>query len=326
MNQFGHLFRIQVFGESHGKAVGVTIDGCPPGIHLAVKDFLADINRRKGGKAGTTKRMEDDIPEIISGVYKGKTGGTPVTIIFANKDARSGDYNDLSIHPRPGHADYAASIKYKGFCDLRGGGHFSGRLTLPLVAAGVVARKIIPGIDIMAKITEAGGKRNFDNIIHTAEKSGDSIGGIVECRAINIPAGFGDPFFNSVESLISHLAFAIPAVKGIEFGQGFESARLSGSQVNDVIIDENGKTLTNNSGGATGGITNGNKLYFRLAIKPASSISSEQVSYNFGEKEMKPLKIKGRHDTCIALRIPVVAEAITAIVLADLKLQNDSIQ
>jgi chorismate synthase len=320
MNQFGQIFRISIFGESHGPSVGIVIDGCPSGISLKADDFISDIERRKSGKNGTTSRIEDDIPQIISGVYHNKATGSPITIVFSNKNIKSQDYSNLENHPRPGHADFTASKKYNGFNDPRGGGHFSGRLTLPLVAAGVIAKKIIFPTIVQATLIEAGGNQNINEAIEKAISSKDSIGGIVECNVENVPVGLGEPFFNSVESNIAQLAFAIPAIKGIEFGLGFQSARIFGSKMNDVFINENGKTATNNSGGILGGITNGNLFCFRVAVKPTSGISKPQETFHFKDKKIKSLIVEGRHDTCIALRVPVVVEAIAAIALADFKL------
>ncbi|MDR2064859.1 MAG: chorismate synthase [Prevotellaceae bacterium] len=317
MNTFGRIFRISIFGESHGTAVGVCIDGCRHGIELCENDFYGDIERRKSGKQGTSLRIEPDMPEIVSGVFNGFTTGSPITILFKNKNMQSEDYLQHKTKPRPGHADFAAMKKFDGFNDYRGSGHFSGRLTLPLVAAGVVAKKNIAGININAKIIEAGGETNINAIIEKTVNDGDSIGGTVECTASNIPVGLGEPFFDSVESQIAHLAFSIPSVKGIEFGAGFSSANMRGSEHNDIITNENGKTATNNSGGVVGGITNGNDLTFRIAVKPASSIAKNQQTFDFENKKISDLKIHGKHDACIALRIPVIVEAITAIALAD---------
>lgn len=320
MNTFGRIFRISIFGESHGQMIGVVIDGCPHGIPLKIEDFKVDLDRRKSGAFGTTPRKEDDTPEIVSGWFNGFTTGAPLTIIFRNNNTQSSDYADLKEHPRPGHADFVARQKFGGYNDYRGGGHFSGRLTLVLVAAGVVAKKIIPSISINALLIEAGGSTDIINAVKEAKDKGDSIGGIVECRAGYISVGYGEPFFDSVESVISHLAFSIPAIKGIEFGSGFLSAKMFGSQHNDPIVDETGKTSTYNAGGITGGLTNGNELVFRVAVKPTSSISKAQQTYNFANGKVDELKVEGRHDTCIALRVPVILEAITAIALADFTL------
>jgi chorismate synthase len=320
MNTFGRIFRISIFGESHGPMIGITIDGCPHGISLKVDDFKADIDRRKSGAVGTTQRIEDDVPEIVTGWFNGFTTGAPLTIVFRNKDTKSTDYIDIKEHPRPGHADFVARQKFGGFNDYRGGGHFSGRLTLVLVAAGVVAKKVIPHISINALLIEAGGKSDILQAIKDAKEQNDSIGGIVECRAGYISVGHGEPFFDSIESVISHLAFSIPAIKGIEFGSGFSSAKMFGSQHNDPIIDETGKTSSYNAGGITGGLTNGNELVFRVAVKPTSSIVKPQQTYNFSTGQVDELNVTGRHDTCIALRVPVVLEAITAMALADFSL------
>jgi len=320
MNTFGRIFRISIFGESHGPMIGVTIDGCPHGIPLKIEDFNSDLERRKPGAIGTTPRREEDVPEIITGWFNGHTTGAPLTIIFRNSDTRSTDYIDIKDHPRPGHADFVARQKFGGFNDYRGGGHFSGRLTLALVAAGVVAKKIISKTSINALVIEAGGSSDILKAVKDAKEQGDSIGGIVECRAGYISVGYGEPFFDSIESIISHLAFAIPAIKGIEFGSGFNAAKMLGSQHNDPILDETGKTSSYNSGGITGGLTNGNELVFRVAVKPTSSISKTQQSFNFESGKVDELNVEGRHDTCIALRVPVVLEAITAIALADFNL------
>ena len=318
MNSFGRIFRISIFGESHGQAIGVTIDGVPPGINLSADDFMTDLNRRKAGAKGTTPRKEDDTPEIVSGWVNGHTTGAPLTILFRNNNTQSGDYGNIAKTPRPGHADFVAYKKFGGYNDVRGGGHFSGRLTLTLVSAGVVAKKILGNIDINAKLISAGGDANIEKAIEEAMAKDDSVGGLVECKASGIPLGVGEPFFDSVESVISHLAFAVPAIKGIEFGSGFKAATMAGSQHNDPILDETGRTATNNAGGITGGISNGNELVFRVAVKPTSSIGIKQQTYSIESGKVEELEVKGRHDACIALRVPVVIEAITAIALADL--------
>jgi len=325
MNSYGKLFRVSVYGESHGKEVGVLIDGCPAGLSLDERDFEKDLLRRKSGAKGTTPRLESDRPVIKSGVFKGKTTGAPLLIAFENTNVRSKDYDTLKDTPRPGHADFTAAQKYGGFNDYRGGGHFSGRLTLGLVAAGVIAKKIIEPITVKATLKEVGGDSDIDAAIDKAIKQKDSIGGIVECSVQKVPVGLGEPFFDSVESLISHMMFSIPAVKGIEFGSGFNAARMTGSEHNDLIVDANGKTGTNHAGGINGGITNGNPLVFRVAIKPTSSISLPQHTMNMKTGKRSDLVIEGRHDTCIALRVPVAVECSTAVVLADLLLQEQKI-
>lgn len=322
MNSYGKLFRVSIYGESHGKEIGILIDGCPPGLGLTVEDFETDLQRRKSGAKGTTPRLESDGPMIKSGVFNGKTTGAPVLIAFENKNVSSKDYDSLKDIPRPGHADFAAAKKYGGFNDYRGGGHFSGRLTLGLVAAGVIAKKIIAPVKITAVLVEAGGDTDIDRAVQKALELKDSIGGIIQCEVIDVPVGLGEPFFDSVESVLSHMMFAIPAVKGIEFGAGFGAARLRGSECNDLIIDVSGKTQTNHAGGINGGITNGNPLVFRVAVKPTSSISLPQRTIDLQTGKPAELVIQGRHDTCIALRVPVVVECAAAIVLADLLMLN----
>ncbi len=488
MNSFGRIFRVSIFGESHGENVGVVIDGCPAGISLSTEDFSADLERRKGGTKGTTPRKEDDIPEIVSGVFNNKTTGAPITILFKNNNTRSADYEKQRAVPRPGHADFVVSKKFDGYQDYRGGGHFSGRLTVALVAAGVVAKRILDlapnpspkergtnadsnsgyvtnsieewrsvisfakenrkaateaenllwqevrnrklkgykfrrqhpvagyipdfvclekklmieidggyhneekqkefdrtreewlaengyrmirftndevinqlpkvlqklgealsfgeglgevngadeqikmskkfdktGIKITSKILEIGGETDLDKGLQKAIDAKDSIGGIIECHADGLPIGLGEPFFDSAESLISHAVFAIPAVRAIEFGTGFAAAKMFGSKHNDAIESANGKTTTNHAGGVVGGLTNGNELVFRIAIKPTSSTPQEQQTLNIESNKIESFSVKGRHDLCIALRVPVVLEAATAIVLADLLLLNNKI-
>lgn len=324
MNSFGRLFRISIFGESHGPSVGVIIDGCPAGIELTGEDFVPDLERRKAGAKGTTPRKEDDIPEFLSGVFNDRTTGAPLTIVFENNNTKSSDYEKLKKVPRPGHADFVLHEKFRGFNDYRGGGHSSGRLTVALTAAGVVAKKVVNNLSVEARLIEAGGNPNIEEAIQKAIEEQDSIGGIVECKVSGLPVGLGEPFFDSVESVISHAVFSIPAIKGIEFGNGFEGSRMKGSENNDAIIDADGTTKTNNAGGINGGITNGNELVFRVAVKPTSSTPREQQTWNRETKSVEAFQVKGRHDLCIALRVPVVLEAVTAIVLADLKMIHGS--
>lgn len=326
MNSLGRIFRVSVYGESHGNSVGVLIDGCPAGLPLSGEDLKPDLSRRRSGAKGTTPRIEADIPRFMSGVFNGLTTGAPINIQFENSNTRSGDYLKLRETPRPGHADFVALKKFGGFEDYRGGGHFSGRLTLGMVAAGAVARKLLPELEIRAALVEAGGMKDIDRAIDLAVESEDSIGGIVECRVDNLPIGLGEPFFDSVESVISHAVFAIPAVKGIEFGTGFQSARMKGSEHNDNILSSDGKTETNHAGGINGGITNGNPLVFRIAVKPTSSTSKAQKTLNLVSGKQEELKIEGRHDRCIALRVPPVLEGVVAIVLADLMLLEGKIR
>ena len=294
MNTFGNKFRVSIFGESHGPVIGITADGVPAGIPISAEDFKADILRRKPGAAGTTPRVEADVPEFLSGVYEGHTTGAPLTIVFRNENTRSGDYAGFRENPRPGHADKVADIKFSGFNDPRGGGHFSGRLTLGIVAAGVIAKKMQPRLSVKAVLKEVGGitePSGWPEAVKAAEAEGDSLGGIVECRAEGLPIGLGEPFWDSVESLISHAVFSIPGVRGIEFGDGFDTARLKGSE-------------NTHKGGVAGGLTNGEELVFRVAFKPTASIAKAGIP--------------GRHDACFALRTPVIVEAMTAIVFANL--------
>ena len=325
MNSFGRIFRLHIFGESHGESVGLTIDGCPAGMPLTLDDFDIDIERRKGGSKGTTPRKESDSVIFKSGVFNNLTTGAPLTIIFENNNTRSSDYEKQREVPRPGHADFVANKKFGGFEDYRGGGHFSGRLTVCLVAAGVIAKKILQRIKVRASITEVGGEKDIEKGLQKAIDAKDTIGGIVECVVSGLPIGLGEPFFDSVESVISHAVFAIPAVRGIEFGTGFWAARMFGSQHNDAIKNMDGTTTTNHAGGVVGGITNGNEIIFRIAIKPTSSTPKEQQTLNWQTGQVESFAVRGRHDLCIALRVPVVLEAVTAIALADLMMLEQKI-
>lgn len=325
MNTWGNRLRISLWGESHGAQVGVVIDGVPAGIPLAESDLEEDLARRRAGSAGTTPRKESDAPHIVSGVYEGRATGAPIAVEFVNENTRSGDYRNLTTHPRPSHADMVAQRKFGGFNDPRGGGHFSGRITLALVTAGAIAKKILgEEIRFVTEIKEIGGstdKARFDEIIERARMAQDSVGGVVECRVEGVPMGWGEPFFDSVESLAAHLLFSVPAVKGVEFGSGFEAARMAGSEHNDPILDAAGRTDGNHAGGIVGGISNGNAIVVRAAVKPTASISRGQQTYNFETGRVDELVIKGRHDVCIALRAAVVVEAAMAVALADLKLR-----
>lgn len=333
MNTFGRIFRVSIFGESHGPKIGIVIDGVKPGIELTEEDFTEDILRRKSGARGTTPRIESDLPEILSGVCQGHTTGAPLTIVFTNGNTHSSDYELFRAMPRPGHADYTASVKWDGFNDPRGGGHFSGRITLPIVAAGVVAKKTL-GLDIHARLIEVGGvslkealggrfledaAEIWKGTLDRAIREGDSLGGVVECTVEKVPIGLGEPFFDSVESLISHAVFAIPGVRGIEFGDGFKAAAMRGSEHNDPF-SKDGRPAKNGAGGVNGGISNGNPIVFRVAFKPTSSIGKAQETLNFSTGEMDSLRVPGRHDACFAIRTPVIVEAMAAIVLADLAL------
>lgn len=329
MNTFGRKFRVSIFGESHGELIGVVLDGVPAGLELSEQDFEADILRRKSGAKGTTPRIEADQPMIVSGLFDGHTTGAPLTIVFKNTNTHSSDYSLFAAMPRPGHADLTAALKWDDCQDPRGGGHFSGRLTLPIVAAGVVAKKMLADLTILdetpcnevnAAIVELGGLSDpeaWPGAIDEAVKEGDSLGAIVECTVPNIDPGYGEPFWDSVESQIAHAVFAIPGVRAIEFGDGFAAAAMKGSEHNDPI-GADCRPSKNGAGGANGGITNGAPIVFRVAFKPTASIRKAQQTYNFAKDEIDTLEVPGRHDVCFALRAPVVVEAMTAIVLADL--------
>ena len=345
MNTFGRKYRVSIFGESHGEMIGVVLDGVPAGLELSEQDFTEDILRRKSGARGTTPRIEADMPQIVSGVFEGHTTGAPLTVVFRNTNTHSSDYSLFAAMPRPGHADLTAALKWDDCQDPRGGGHFSGRLTLPVVAAGVVAKKMLadltmldetPCNEVSARIVELGGiglgdvptsldmtdhslPQQWKQAIDQAIKEGDSLGAVVECTVPSIDPGYGEPFWDSVESQLAHAIFAIPGVRGIEFGDGFTAAAMKGSEHNDPI-DETGRPTKNGAGGINGGITNGAPITFRVAFKPTSSIRKAQQTYNFAKQEMDTLEVPGRHDACFALRAPVVVEAMTAIVLADLAL------
>ena len=343
MNTFGRKFRVSIFGESHGEAIGVVLDGVPAGLELSEEDFVKDIDRRRSGAKGTTPRKESDKPQIVSGVFEGHTTGAPLTILFRNENTKSQDYSLFAAMPRPGHADLTAALKWDDCQDPRGGGHFSGRLTLSVVAAGVVAKKIIadatilddtPCNEISARIIELGGipaeapaqegdpclsdiQKTWQDAIDVAIKEGDSLGAVIECTVPDIDPGYGEPFWDSVESVLAHGVFSIPGVRGVEFGDGFKAAAMKGSQHNDPI-GADGRPVRNGAGGINGGITNGAPIVFRAAFKPTSSIRKAQETFNFATGKMDSLEVPGRHDVCFALRAPVVVEAVTAITLADL--------
>ncbi|BEP30075.1 chorismate synthase [Helicovermis profundi] len=346
--------KLSLFGESHGKAIGITIDGFPSGVEIDMNFIKSELNRRKPGKDKfSTKRKEDDIPNIISGVFNGKSTGTPLTVIIENTSQHSKDYEKTKDFMRPGHADYSGFVKYKGFNDYRGGGHFSGRITAPIVFAGAIAKLALKklNIDIFSVITQISNvksenvkgkmlnseifKKISDNefpvfekeimedmkkAIIKASEAGNSVGGRVQCVAFNVPPGLGSPYFDSVEGKISNLAFSIPAVKGIEFGKGFDFASMLGSDANDQYYIKNNqiKTKTNNNGGIIGGITTGMPLDFSVVFKPTPSIFIEQDTVDIKEKKDKKLTIEGRHDPCIVKRALPVVEAIMAIAVLDL--------
>ncbi len=320
MNTFGRKLRVSVFGESHGEMVGVLLDGVPAGIPLDEAVFAADLERRAPHGPFTTARHETDNPIFLSGVNEGRTTGAPLCIAFRNGNANSSDYSFLPSVPRPGHADFAALRKFGGNADLRGGGQFSGRMTVAIVAAGVVAKKMLEGaVKISSQVVRLGGSADsskWEDLLKAASAEGDSLGAVVECRVDGLRVGMGEPFWDSVESLISHAVFSIPGVRGIEFGDGFAASDMRGSEHNDPIGPEG--PLTNHAGGVNGGMSNGAPLVFRVAFKPTSSISKQQKTYDFAAGRQTELSIKGRHDTCFALRTPVIVEAMAAIVLYDL--------
>lgn len=313
-----------IFGASHDSGVGILIEGVPAGVHLPAELFTADLDRRRPKLHGETTRHESDTPHI-EGLENGQTTGAPVRITFHNSNTRSADYSHLVEHPRPSHADLVQRQKYGEEYNLAGGGIASGRMTVALVAAGVVAKQLIPEVSFTTELISVGGNDNpsaFEATIAEAARMGDSVGGIIECRATGIPRSLGEPFFDSAESIIAHLLFSIPAVKGVEFGDGFAGCAKRGSERNDRIIDADGHTATNNEGGINGGITNGNDIVLRVAIKPTPSIVREQHTYNFKDGAISALTIGGRHDACIARRASVVVEAMVAYALAELKLRR----
>ena len=324
-NSFGNILRVTIFGASHADRVGVVLEGVPSGIRLSVDDFMPDLERRRPKSLGDTPRHEEDVPYIEGLDPESVTTGDRLVISFINKNTRSSDYDHLRRQPRPSHADLTQRLKYGEEYNLAGGGIASGRMTVALVAAGVVAKRVLGDAQFDTRLCRVGGSTNpeeFDEIIAQARANGDSVGGVVECRVAGVEATLGEPFFDSVESVISHLLFSIPGVKGVEFGDGFESAMRYGSERNDAIIDARGTTRTNNEGGVNGGISNGNDIVVRAAIKPTPSIALRQQSYNFESGRVEELMIGGRHDACIARRAAVVVEAMVALALAELKLQN----
>ena len=351
---WGSKIKLSIFGESHGNAIGITIDGLPAGFSIDMDKIMMEMARRAPGKSSlSTPRKESDIPEILSGYFEGKTTGTPLCAIIRNSNTKSKDYSKLKDVMRPGHADYTGAIRYKGFNDYRGGGHFSGRITAPLVFAGAICKQIleVKGIIVSAHINSIGKIKDCsflesdisDELLNSfkekelplintkledemrqeilrARSSGDSIGGTIECAILGVSPGIGDPFFDSVESTLAHLMFSVPAVKGIEFGKGFDISKMRGSEANDEYYLENGniKTKTNNNGGILGGITNGMPIIFNVAIKPTASIFKEQNAVNIVTMEETTLCIEGRHDPCIVQRALPVIEAVASIGITEL--------
>ena len=351
---WGSKIKLSIFGESHGNAIGITIDGIPAGFSIDMDKIMMEMARRAPGKSSlSTPRKESDIPEILSGYFEGKTTGAPLCAIIRNSNTKSKDYSKLKDVMRPGHADYTGAVRYKGFNDYRGGGHFSGRITAPLVFAGAICKQIleVKGIIVSAHINSIGKIKDCsflesdisDELLNSFKEkklplintkledemrqeilstrsSGDSIGGTIECAILGVSPGIGDPFFDSVESTLAHLMFSVPAVKGIEFGKGFDISKMRGSEANDEYYLENGniKTKTNNNGGILGGITNGMPIIFNVAIKPTASIFKEQNTVNIVTMEETTLCIEGRHDPCIVQRALPVIEAVAAIGITEL--------
>jgi len=325
-SQYGKKLKLSIFGQSHSPAIGVSIDGLPAGIKVDMDELHTFLRRRSPGQSElTTARAEDDVPEVLSGLVNGVTCGVPLAVIIRNEDARSSDYSEILDIPRPSHADYTAFVKYGGFQDAAGGGHFSGRLTAPLCVAGGICLKILGGlgVTIEARITQIGKARGTDEEMRleilAAKEQGDSVGGVIECEAAGLPAGLGDPMFDGIENRIAGIVFGIPGVKGVEFGSGFAGAGSRGSENNDVFYmdGETVKTRTNNSGGILGGITNGMPVLFRVAFKPTPSIGMEQDSVSLSRAENAVLRVEGRHDPCIVPRAVPCVEAAAAIALYD---------
>lgn len=336
-SSFGKNLKVTIFGESHGPAIGCVLTGFPAGFAPDMDKVTAFMQRRASrGQAGATARSEEDLPEVLSGLFEGKTCGTPIAAVIRNNNTRSSDYANLNVCPRPGHADLTWNAKTKGANDYRGGGHASGRLTAPMCFAGALAKQYLEsqGVAVNASICSIKDHQISDNrdefgldeearkIIEEAQKAGDSVGGIIECAITGLPMGLGSPIFDGVENKLSQAIFGIPAVKGIEFGSGFSGTKLMGSQNNDAFAYKNGKpvTKTNNAGGILGGITNGMPIVFRVAVKPTPSIAKEQQTVDLDKKKDTSLEIKGRHDACIVPRALPVVEAIAALVALDLLL------
>lgn len=348
-SSFGELLKVSVWGESHGNSIGVLIDGVPSGYSIDIQKLQEYCDRRRSnGEVYATPRKESDIIELQSGIFEGYTTGSPIVFLVKNLSQISGDYKELADIPRPSHADYPAHVKYNDFNDIRGGGHFSGRLTLPLVIAGGIASQILAcmGINSMAYISEIGGVKGVSYrdglILDTPENYGmtddiykrvdevrrasDSVGGIIECVANGLPVGLGEPIYSSMESMLSRALFGVPAVKGIEFGLGFDYANALGSKANDTYSISNGevKLNSNNNGGITGGLTNGAPMCFRVVVKPTPSISIEQDSISLKNMTNTKLKVRGRHDSCIVPRAVVVIESVANAVILDAILLNNA--
>lgn len=358
-NNFGTNISMTIFGESHGPCIGITLDGLPAGFKINLERIKEDMEKRKAKGSISTQRHEDDEVEIVSGFFNGYTTGTTLTILIQNKNTQSKDYSDIQYRLRPGHADFSAYEKYHGFQDYRGGGHFSGRLTAPIVAAGSICRQILEtkniligshieqlyalhdapfsnNIDELKKQIQTLNKKEFatldeqvaqnmEQAILEAKNEQDSIGGILESAIINLPAGIGEPFFDSIESILAHLLFSIPAVKGVSFGAGFQMASKKGSEANDAfIMNDTIQTKTNNNGGINGGISNGMPIIIHTCIKPTPSIYKTQETVDYKTKESQTLNIKGRHDPCILHRARIVVDSMIAFGILDLLMSNNA--
>ena len=351
---FGNKIHVSIFGQSHGEKIGCVVDGLPAGEEVDLEELRRFLSRRAPGQKGTTPRRETDEPHIVSGLLNGKTCGAPLCVLMDNADTHSGDYDELRDVPRPGHADYPAAVKYRGFQDARGGGHFSARLTAPLCAAGGLLLQLLArrGVRVGAHLLSVGDVRDEafdplltddaaldrlkegfpvlspaqgDKMLEKAEEMralGDSVGGVIECAVLHLPVGLGGPMFDGLENRISQAVFAIPAVKGIEFGEGFSAAHLRGSQNNDPYRVRDGQVtlLSNHAGGILGGLSTGAPLLFRAAFKPTPSIAQPQLSVSLSKMEDRELTVRGRHDPCVALRAVPCVEAAAALALADLLL------
>lgn len=358
-NNFGTNISMTIFGESHGPCIGITLDGLPAGFKIDLERIKEDMEKRKAKGSISTQRHEDDEVEIVSGFFNGYTTGTALTILIQNKNTQSKDYSDIQYRLRPGHADFSAYEKYHGFQDYRGGGHFSGRLTAPIVAAGSICRQILEtkniligshieqlyalhdapfsnNIDELKKQIQTLNKKEFatldeqvaqnmEQAILEAKNEQDSVGGILESAIINLPTGMGEPFFDSIESILAHLLFSIPAVKGVSFGAGFQMAAKKGSEANDAfIMNDTIQTKTNNNGGINGGISNGMPIIIHTCIKPTPSIYKTQETVDYKTKESQTLNIKGRHDPCILHRARIVVDSMIAFGILDLLMSNNA--
>ncbi len=322
MNTTGSLFKVTLYGESHQRAIGVVIDGVLPGTRIDEAAIREDLKRRNPNAVGTTPRKEADAFTITSGVVEGVATGSPVHLTIENTNVRSKDYTSLKHHPRPGHADYVAARKYGGFHDYRGGGRFSGRLTAPLVAAGAIAKGMVP-MKFSHHLVQLGSLKDLsqmDAYLQTIKDEGDSVGGIIELTVTEMPVGLGEPMFKKLESEVASILFAVPAVKGVQVGTAFDGIEMKGSEFNDAYTDAEGTTRTNHAGGVSGGISNGNPLRVRVFVKPTSSIKKEQSTYHNQEGKEASMAIKGRHDVAIARRAGIVLENMLALTLADLYL------